>query len=54
MKKNLVEILVATFSLLNSKKNKVISSSDLSSDKFKPIAEVLRKHECYKYNLVTK
>jgi biopolymer transport protein ExbD len=39
---------------INSRKIMVISSSDLSYDKFKPIFEVLKKHDYYKYNLVKK
>jgi len=41
-------------SYISSKKILIISSSDLPYDKFKPVVEVLKRHEYYKYNLVTK
>ncbi len=36
------------------KKVIIIASRELSDNKFKPVLEVLKKHEYYKYNLVTK
>jgi biopolymer transport protein ExbD len=38
---------------ISTKKISIISSSNLKYDKFKPVIEILKKHEYYKYNLVT-